>query len=142
MAVAMKPRTRLSFWLVGGSLFLSLSWTVALNSQALLGQDLAAASSSAGITGPRSLNEGGRQVGGPASSDVRCVTAATAPLSKKIPVRTMGRQRAATCLASEASVSIGCGASYRLLAGSHPHTHAVCPFSVLSLQAQHVRIQV
>lgn len=132
----MKPRTRISCWLVAGPL-LSLSASAVLNSQALGSVSLPASTDRS----PVATVSDYWQVDSPGGSSVGSTQAAFAPLSKRRPAPTTSQQCAALRVAGKSGV----------LTGREPWRdapvsgllHAVNGRSnVLSLQAQHVRIQI
>jgi hypothetical protein len=137
MTVAMKPQTRISFWLVAGSLLLSLSTLSVLSSQVVRG-----ASFPAGIAGPSTAKLGYcRRVEGPVSRGARDAVFAAAPRSQKTPAGTSTPQRAVVRLATVAPVSIDCGPCREVPVAGHLRTVIGRPI-VFSLQSQHVRIQI
>lgn len=137
MTVAMKPRTRISFWLVAGSLLLGLSALPVVHSSVAWGASLPI-----GVVGSSTAQAACcRRVDGMVARRADDAIIASRPLSQRTSAGTTNPQRAASRGATDSPVSIDrapCGEVPRV---AHLRTQSGRPI-IFSLQSQHVRIQI
>jgi hypothetical protein len=169
MTVAMKPRTRISFWWVGGSFLLGLSAWVALNPQAAWSASFSPAGSSTANSvlknwdrhlttavspGVRAVPLGAspifqrpakagccRGVDGAIYRVSRAALLESTPLSRKTPAGSTSPQRAVLRIATDSPVAVASGPCCEAPVTAHLPTVNGRSI-VFSLQKQHVRMQI